>query len=82
MEEIGKITHFYDKIGVAVILLSADLADLKVGDTIKIKRGNEEIEEEVNSMQINHQDIDSAKAGDEVAVKISGKAKEGDKVYK
>ena len=79
MEEIGKITHFYDKIGVAVILLSADL---KVGDTIKIKRGNEEIEEEVNSMQINHQDIDSAKAGDEVAVKISGKAKEGDKVYK
>lgn len=78
-KEIGKITHYYDKIGVAVILLSADL---KVGDTIKIKRGEEEFEEKVSSMQIEHQDIDSAKAGDEVAIKISAKAKEGDKVYK
>jgi putative protease len=78
-KEIGKITHWYDKISVAVIKLTNVL---KRGDRIKIKKGAEEIEELVNSLQIDRTDVEKGKKGDEVAVKLSKKAKEGSIVYK
>lgn len=73
-KEVGKIIHWYDKIGVAVVKLSGSL---KVGDTIKVKKGGEEVEDTVSSMQLDHKDIQSGKKGDEVAVRLSQKAKEG-----
>ena len=76
---IGEVIHWYDKISVAVIKLTAAL---KKGDTIKVKRNEEEFEETISSMQIDREDVDSAKKGDEVAVKLSQKAKEGAAVFK
>lgn len=73
-KEVGKVIHWYDKIGVAVVKLSGAL---KVGDNIKVKRGEDATDDAVLSMQVDHKDVQSAKSGDEVAVKISGKAKEG-----
>ncbi|OHB03584.1 MAG: hypothetical protein A3B03_02575 [Candidatus Zambryskibacteria bacterium RIFCSPLOWO2_01_FULL_42_41] len=73
-KEIGRITHWYDKIGVAVVDLKGAL---KIGDLIKVKKGNEEFEDSVVSMQIDHKSVSSAKNGDEVALKLSQKAKEG-----
>jgi len=78
-KEIGKITHWYDKISVAVIKLT-DV--LKKKDRIKIKKGAEEIEESVDSLQIDRVDVEKGKKGDEVAVKLSQKVKEGSVVYK
>ena len=78
-KEIGTVTHWYDKINVAVIKLTAAL---KKGDTIKVKRNEEEFEETISSMQIDREDVDSAKKGDEVAVQLSQKTKEGAVVYK
>lgn len=78
-KEIGKVTHYYGGVGVAIIKLS-DI--LKVGDTLKFVRGDEEFEEKVESMQINREDVESAKKGDEVGVKVSQKIKEGTFVYK
>ena len=78
-KEVGKVTHWYDKAGVAVLDLSASL---KVGDHVKVKKGEEEFEETVSSMQIDHKEVSSAKKGDEVAVKFSKKAKEGAVIYK
>ncbi len=78
-KEIGKVTHWYDKISVAVIKLSAPL---KVGDTVQVKRGETEFEETINSLQIDHKDVKSAKKGDEVAKKLSEKAKEGSVISK
>ena len=78
-KEIGKVTHWYDKINVAVIKLT-DV--LKKGDRIKIKKGAEEIEESVDSLQINHVDVEKGKKKDEVAIKLSKKAKDGSIVYK
>lgn len=77
-KEIGKVTHWYDKIGVAVVKLSRPL---KVGDKIKIRRGEEEFETEVASMQIEHENVESAKKGDEAAIKLPQKTKEGSAVY-
>jgi len=74
MKELGKVTHWYDKAGVAVVKLSGSL---KVGDTIKFKNGDQEVEDSVASMQVDHKEIKSGKKGEEVAIKLSQKAKEG-----
>ena len=71
---LGKVIHYYDKIGVAVIRLEGKVS---VGDMIKIARGEEEFEEKISSMQIEHENVDSAKKGDEVAIKVSQRTKEG-----
>jgi len=76
---LGTVTHWYDKISVAVIKLKSGL---KKGDMVKIKRGEEEFEEKVNSLQIDHVDVKSGKKGDEIAIKLSRQAKEGSLVCK
>ena len=78
-KEIGKVIHYFDKAGVAVVRLSDAL---KTGDTIKFKRENDEFTEIVSSMQVDHAQVTSGKSGDEVAIKISKKTKEGVHVYK
>jgi len=76
---VGKVVHWYDKISVAVLSLNGVL---KVGDKIKVKRGDEEFEEEVASLQVDHKDVAKAKKGDEVAIKLSKRAKEGAEIHK
>ena len=76
---VGEITHWYDHIGVAVVKLSKPLS---VGDMIKVKHGEVEFEDAVNSMQLDHKDIKSAKKGQEIAIKLSKKAREGSTIEK
>lgn len=75
---IGKVVHWYDKIGVAVVKLAGAL---KVGDKVKVKHGADEFEETVSSMQFDHAPVASGKTGQEVAIKLSRKAGEGSEVY-
>ena len=76
---IGKISHYFSKIGVAII----DLSDsLKLGDTIRVVGGGADFTQAVESMQIEHQNIKEAKSGDSIGIKISQKVKEEYKVYK
>ncbi len=81
MEEklIGKVTHYFDKAMVVVVLLSDKI---QVGDKIKVKHGENEIEQVVDSMQIEHKNIEKAEAGQEIAIKVSGATKEGAEVFK
>jgi len=76
---IGEITHYFGKIEVAVIKLE-DI--LKVGDTIKIVGGGVEFTQPVESMQIEHEQVQEAKAGESIGLKVAQKVKEGYKVYK
>lgn len=77
---IGKITHYFSNIEVTVINL---LSPLKVGDTIRIIGGQEtDFEQEVGSLQIDHEEVKSAKKGDSVGMKVDEKVHEGYKVYK
>ena len=76
---IGKVTHYFSKIGVAVIELSDTL---KVGDTIRIVGGETDFNQVVDSMEIEHQRVQEAKAGDSVGLKVSQKVRDGYKVYK
>lgn len=77
--KIGKITHYFDKIGVAVIELVETLA---VGDTIKIDRGDDMFTMPVSSMQIEHEQIATAKTGQTVGLKVTEPVKPGDEVFK
>ncbi|MEW5806822.1 MAG: hypothetical protein AB1756_05705 [Acidobacteriota bacterium] len=77
-KEIGKITHYFGKIGVAVLELSADL---KVGDTIHIKGHSEDFNQKVESIQIEHENIPEARAGQSVGMKVNQKVHPGDKVF-
>ncbi len=77
---IGRVVHYFDKIGVAVIALKAPL---KVGDTIRIVGGEStDFTQEVGSMEIEHEKIKKAKKGQEVGLKVKEKVREGYKVYK
>jgi putative protease len=77
--EIGHITHFFSKICVAVIELTAALS---VGDRILVKGPATDFEQAVDSMQIEHQNIQRAEAGQSVGLKLAQQAKERDTVYK
>lgn len=77
--KVGKIVHYYDKIGVAVVKVASSI---KVGDRIKISGHDKEFEQEVASMQVEHQNINQAKKGDDVGMKVDQPVKDGDEVYK
>ncbi|MBN1244835.1 translation elongation factor-like protein [Candidatus Bathyarchaeota archaeon] len=77
--EVGHITHFFSKINVAVLELTAPLA---VGDRILVKGPDTDFEQVVESMQIEHTNIPRAAAGQAIGLKMAKHTKERDVVYK
>jgi selenocysteine-specific translation elongation factor len=78
-EVIGKVTDFFARPVVAGIELATTL---KLGDKIHIVGHTTDMELIVDSMQINNVDVEQAKAGDLVGVKVSERVRRGDTVYK
>lgn len=78
--EIGEITHYFSKIKVAVVKVSA--IGLKLGDNINIKGSSTDLVQKVDSMQIESVDVKSAQKGQLVGLKLKKPARVGDKVYK
>jgi len=79
LQEVGKITHFFSKISVAVIELTATLS---VGDRIRIQGPTTDFEQTVDSMQIEHENVKTAKAGQSIGLKVTERVREKDTVYK
>jgi len=77
-EEVGKVTHYFDKIGVAVVELAKGLS---VGDNIRIKGATTDFEQKVESMQVEHEKIEKAKKGDAIGLKVKDRVRLNDKVY-
>ncbi|MDP2930198.1 MAG: hypothetical protein Q8N56_01130 [bacterium] len=78
-ELIGKVVHYFDKAGVAIVELSSGL---KVGDNIKVVCGETDFIQPVESMEVEHQKVEEGKKGDSIGLKVGQKAKEGCRVYK
>ncbi len=76
---IGRVIHFYDKLGVAIIDL--DQGGLKVGMDIKFKHGEEEFTQKVESLQVDQKQVDRVKKGDSFGLKVDKPTKPGTKVY-
>lgn len=80
MFKVGRVTHYFDKIGVAIVELDGNLA---TGDKIKFVRGGEDLfEQTVDSIQIEHKKMESAGKGETVGIKTKETVKEGAEVFK
>jgi len=77
--EVGQVGHFFTKINVAVVELSALLA---VGDHIIIKGPTTDFEQVVESMQIEHENVERAEAGQNIGLKVVQRVREKDIIYK
>lgn len=78
LTQVGIVTHYYDKIGVAIVKAAKSI---KSGD--KLRFGDEEngFEQTADSMQFDHKEISEAKKGQEVGIKVEKKVKEGTPAY-
>ena len=79
-EEIGHVTHYFPKIGVAVVEVTA--GSLKVGETIHIKGHTSDFTQAVESLQQEHLSVPEIKQGVSAGMKVKGHVREGDKVYR
>jgi len=73
------VTHYYGKIGVAIVELSGEI---KIGDKVRVQGGSHEFDQEVGSMEVDRQSVETAKKGDIVGLKVNEKAPQGAKVHK
>ncbi|MDD5071709.1 MAG: hypothetical protein PHQ42_03165 [Patescibacteria group bacterium] len=78
-EKIGTVTHYFGKIGVAVLVLEKEL---KAGDKIRFVGGKDDFEQEVDSMQIDKKQVSEAGKGESVGLKVDEKVRVGDEVYR
>ena len=79
MEAIGRVGDFFSKVSAAVIHLTAPL---RVGETIYIKGHTTDVQQVVESMQVDRQAVQEAQAGQSVGVKVASRCRKHDVVYK
>ncbi len=77
-KEIGEVSTFFSHVSVAAIKLSDKL---KVGDRVHIKGHTTDIEQLVDSMQIDRKEVKEAKKGDEIGIKVNDRVRPNDKVF-
>ena len=79
LREVGRVSHFFGKINVAII----EVKDIiSVGDQILIKGPTTDIEQTVDSMEIEHTKVKQAEAGQSIGMKVNARVRENDIVYK
>jgi len=79
-QEIGYVSKYFGQISVAAIEITA--GKISVGDTIHIKGHTTDLNDEIKSMQIEHDAVESAKKGDSIGIKVTDKVRRKDKVFK
>ena len=78
-EFVGTVTHYFGKIQVAAIMLESEL---RKGDTIHIEGHTSDFMQDVKSMQLDREDIEVGKRGQEIAIKVKEHARPNDAVYR
>jgi translation elongation factor EF-1alpha len=78
-EAIGKVTHYFDQISVAVLQLTGTV---RIGDTIHFHGHSTDFEQKVDSLQIEHKSVSEGNPGQDVALKVSRKVHPNDQVMK
>jgi putative protease len=78
--ELGKVTHYFSKIGVAAIQIAQDT--LRVGDTIHFKGHTSDFSQKIDSMQIDGKSVTEATIGESIGLRVKDHAREHDQVFK
>ena len=76
---IGTVTHYFGKISVAVLSLTDPI---HIGDKIRIRGNDTECDQEVTSLQVDHEAVDTGQVGTEVAMQVSQSVRCGCQIYK
>ena len=76
---IGEVTHYFSRVGVAVLKITEPL---RKGDWICIRGHTTDLRQQISSMEIQHQQTEEAGPADDVAIKVSGRVRVGDSVYR
>ena len=79
LREVGRVLHFFGRINVAVVELKDTVS---IGDQILIKGPTTDIEQTVDSMEIEHAKVNQANAGQSIGMKVKRRVRENDTVYK
>ena len=77
--QVGVVTHYFDKIGVAIVEVMNHA--LHVGDRVKLSDHDREFEQDVTSLQVEHEDVSKVAVGQSCGVKTEQAVKEGDIMY-
>ena len=77
-KRVGKVVHFYGKISVAVAELESNLS---IGDTVHFEGAHTDFEQEIDSLQVEHEAVEQVSAGDEVAIKVKERVRTGDTLH-
>ncbi|MGD2278535.1 MAG: hypothetical protein PVH45_00390 [Candidatus Omnitrophota bacterium] len=76
---VGEVVHYFRKVKAAVIKVKK--SGVAIGDRIKVKGHTTDFDQKIKSMQIDHEPVESASKGKEVAIKVGKKVRRGDKVF-
>ena len=76
---IGEVVHVFNKINVAVLSLRDSIS---VGDNVRFLGYSTDFQQEVESLQIEHQSVDDAFSGQDVAIKVAYRVRQHDKVFR
>jgi len=78
-KRVGAVTHYFDHISVAVLSLTDTI---RIGDSLHFLGHGTDFKQELASMQIEHKPVDTAKPGEDVAVKVTQRVHPNDSVFK
>jgi translation elongation factor EF-1alpha len=78
-EKIGKVTHYFGKINVAVLKIHKGI---KLGENLHFAGKHTDFSQEIKSLQIEHEDVAEAAAGADVAMKVKDRVRPGDTVFR
>jgi putative protease len=78
-ERVGAVTHYFNKISVAVLELSGSIS---VGDRLHFLGKHTDFPQHITSMQIEHESVEHAEEGSEVAIKVDQRVRRGDSVFR
>ena len=78
-KQIGKVVHYFAKINVAVVELESEL---KIGDSVHFEGAHTDFDQEIDSMQVEHEVVEQGPAGGEVAIKVKERVRTGDTLHK
>jgi translation initiation factor IF-2 len=79
LQEVGKVVHYFSRISVAVIQFTATLS---IGDKIRVQGPTTDFEQTVQSMQIEHENVEMAKKGQSIGLKVDERVRENDTIYR
>jgi hypothetical protein len=79
-ERVGIVTHYFGELSVAAVRMES--GSLRLGDTIHIRGHTSDFQQRVDSMQVDHQPVSEAAAGQEIGLRVTQHAREHDVVYK